>query len=197
MRLHTILIASLLAACAAEAPDDIDNTDGTGDGTGTGSGNGSGNGSGTGPGGGSQSMTATKFLEQMNMKFCAEAFTCKASFPTNSGTTFDQEFGASQQACASDGLAADDPAGVEMQISAGKISFNATDAAACVSGIAFSSCDAFWNGTDAFPSACATALVGKVADGGACVTHLECSGEASYCDETSNTCKAETEQPAP
>lgn len=200
MRLHTILIASLFTACAAQAPDDI-NSDGTddgdGNGDGTGGGSGSGNGSGTGPGGGSQGMTATKFLEQINTKFCTQAFTCKASFPTDAGTTFDQEFGASQQACAADGLAADNPAAVEMQISAGKISFNSTDAAACLSGIVFSTCDAFWNGTDAFPSACATVLVGKVADGGACVTHIECSGQASYCDETSNTCTADTGEPAP
>lgn len=195
MRLHTILIASLFTACAAQAPDDIDNTDGKDDGTG--SGTGGGNGSGSGPGGGSQNMTATKFLEQINMKFCDEAFTCKASFPTDAGVTFEQEFGASQQACYSEGLAYYDPQAVEMQISAGKISFNATDAAACISGIAFSTCDSFWNGTDQFPSACSTALVGKVADGAACISHFECSSQASYCDETSNTCTAETDEPAP
>src|SRR5690242_15516089 len=105
MRHHMLLIATVfVAACAANVGDDFDD-DGTSDGTGTGNGSGTGGGSGSGNGsgngngngGGTQNMTATRFLEQINMKFCDEAFTCKGSFPTDEGGTFDEAFGASQQ----------------------------------------------------------------------------------------------------
>jgi hypothetical protein len=31
-------------------------------------------------------------------------------------------------------------------------------------------------------------MVGTIADGGACVVDYECTGETSYCDETSKKC---------
>lgn len=196
MRLQSILIASLLVACVGEPPEGYGDETGDGDGNGTGTGSGSGSGSGTGTGTGTPtgSMTATKFLEQINMKICDEAFMCKASFPTSQGGTFAEAFGSSVQACYSDGLASYEPSLVEQQITAGKITFNANDASACISGIAFTSCTGFWNATDDLPAACDNAIVGKVADGGACVTHLECSGEMSYCDETTKKCTVETQQ---
>ena len=144
--------------------------------------------------GGSGSMTATQYLTAMEMKYCDEAFSCKASFPTDQGVTFDQAFGTSASQCYADGAAQDMPAQVEAEITAGKIHYDGVAAAACVSGITFGACSDFWNGTGGTdPAACGTALVGTVADGGACVVDYDCSNEQSVCDPTSHTCGAQAQ----
>lgn len=190
----TMFLLVLLSACTAElAP--------TGGGAPTGGNPGSGGtpnpGGGTPPGGGGGgggSMTATQYLTQMEMKFCDEAFTCKASFPTTQGVTFDQEFGTSASQCYSDGAAQDMPAQVEAEITAGKIHYDAAAAQACVTGLMFGACTDFWNGTGGtFPAECSTALVGTVADGGACVVDYDCSSAASVCDPTNHTCGAQAQ----
>lgn len=191
MRLSTILVASILAnACVPDAPesgDAIGGDDGSGGGGGGGDGTGSGSGSGSGGGGGG-GITATAFLAGMAQKFCDEAFTCKSSFPTDEGVTFDQAFGASAAACVTDAETYDMPAQVEAQITAGKIQFNGTDAATCVNGITFGTCATFWSTGPDMPAACDTAMVGTVADGQACVVDYECSGASSYCDPTAKKC---------
>ena len=70
----------------------------------------------------------------------------------------------------------------QQQIVAGKITFNPADAASCIAGITFGTCTEFWQTGGNFPQACATALVGTVADGGACVTHIDCTNPSSYCE---------------
>lgn len=198
MRLATILFASFLAACAASAPENGGGGgggtgggggDGTGGGGGSGGGSGSGSGSGGGGGGG---LTATAFLSQIAQKFCDEAFMCKSTFPTDAGVTFDQAFGASASACVSDAAAADMPAIVEQQITAGTIKYNAADAATCVSGLTFPACTTFWTAGPTAPPACSTAIVGTIADGQACLVDYECSGAQSYCDTTSKKCTPDT-----
>ncbi|HEU4612640.1 MAG TPA: hypothetical protein VFS15_11210, partial [Kofleriaceae bacterium] len=62
----------------------------------------------------------------------------------------------------------------------------------CLSGVTFGTCDEFWDQGGNEPAACDTALVGTVADGGACVNTWECVNLASYCDETSMTCTVDT-----
>ncbi len=133
-------------------------------------------------------MTATQFLTQMEMKLCDEAFTCQASFPASQGVTFADEFGASASECYADGAAYDMPAQVESEITAGKIHYDAAAAASCVSGISFGACTDFWANGGTYPAACATALVGTIADGGACVVDYDCSGQDSVCDPTAHTC---------
>jgi hypothetical protein len=128
----------------------------------------------------------------MAQKYCDEAFMCKASFPADAGVTFDEAFGASAQACVADSATYDMPAQVEAKITAGTIKFNGADAAACVNGLTFPACDAFWQEGPMFPAACATAMVGTVADGGACVVDYECASFTSYCDETTQKCTADT-----
>lgn len=195
----TIVLVSVFAtaACVGAPPPGGDNGDdntggGDGGGGGGGSGDGTGSGSGTGTGGGGGGgMTASTFLDEMNKKFCDQSFTCKASFPSDWGITFDQAFGASASECYAQ-AAQDVPAAqVEAQIAAGKITFNAADAAACVAGVTFGTCTEFWQQGPQLPAACDTALVGTVADGGACVTHIDCANPNSYCDETSNKCTAD------
>ena len=86
MRIHSIVIASLLAACVGQAPDDTGgNGNGNDDGDGAGTGGTGTGGSGTGGDDGAGGMTATQFLTQMNQKFCDQAFSCKASFPAEDG----------------------------------------------------------------------------------------------------------------
>jgi hypothetical protein len=187
-RIATMFLASVLAACGVGAPP---SSTGGGNGDGTGGGNGSGGGGG---GGGGASITATNFLAQMAQKFCDQAFTCKATFPTDAGVTFADAFGASAQECVSDAAAADMPAQVEAAITAGRIKYNGVDAAACVSGITFPACAQFWDAGPTYPAQCANALVGTIADGGACVVGWECSSEASWCDATTKKCAPDTQQ---
>ena len=179
----------LLSACAAELQPTGGNPTGGNPGGGS---NGSPNPGGGGnppPGGGGGSMTATQYLTAMEMKYCDEAFSCQASFPTTTGVTFADEFGASASQCYSDGAAYDMPAQVEAEITAGKIHFDGAAAAACVAGISFGTCTDFWAGTGGtFPTACSTAMVGTVADGGACVVDYDCSSAQSVCDPTAHTC---------
>ncbi len=185
MKRFSIVLVSVLAACAAEAPPDTggggDNNN-TGGGGGDGTGSGSGTGTGSGGGGGNGSISATSFLAEIATKICTQAFSCQASFPTDWGATFAEIFGASSSACVADAAAADEPAKVEQQITAGKIKFNGADAASCVAGITVGQCTEFWNDGPQFPASCDTALVGTVADGAACVTHIECVNPNAYCD---------------
>lgn len=145
-----LLVLCIVGACVGATP--------TGGGTGTGGGNGGGTGGGgggtgggTGGGGGSGSgsgggggMTATQYLAAMDMKMCDEAFSCQSSFPTTQGATFAQEWGSSAQQCYSDSATYEMPAQVESEISAGKIKYDASAAAQCISGIAFGACSDFW-----------------------------------------------------
>jgi hypothetical protein len=193
-RFAAVLFVSLIAACVGQPPDDGGggggNGGGGGDGTGGGNGSGDGTGSGSGSGGGGSngSITATQFLSQMATKFCDQAFMCKANFPTDAGVTFAEAFGASSSACVSMAAAYDMPTVVEQQITAGKIKFNGADAATCVAGLTFPACTTFWTAGPNGPAACDTAMQGTVADGAACLVDYECTGETSYCDETSKKC---------
>ena len=162
MKRFSISLVSVLAACAAEAPPDNGggggNNTGGGGGDGTGGGSGSGSGTGTGTGTGNGSISATSFLSQISTKICDQAFSCKASFPTDWGATFAEIFGASASACVADAAAANDPGKIEAQVTSGKIKFNATDAAACVSGITVGTCPVFWTDGPTFPAACPIAM---------------------------------------
>ena len=182
------ILLCVLTACAAQLSPTGGNGGGGNGGGGHGGGGGGGGGSNTGGGGSTGGMTATQFLTQMEMKYCDEAFTCQASFPTNQGVTFADAFGASASVCYSDGAAYDMPASVETEITAGKIHYDAAAAASCVSGITFGACTDFWANGGTYPAACNTALVGTVADGGACVVDYDCSSAQSVCDPTAHTC---------
>lgn len=123
---------------------------------------------------------------------CDQFFACKATFPTDEGVTFDQVFGTTVNACYTDAAAYYNAAAVEAGITAGKIEFDATAAAACVSGLAAPAaptCTTFWNEGPALPDSCFDVFTGKVAAGATCATDFECSGEL-ICGETSNKCEA-------
>jgi hypothetical protein len=128
----------------------------------------------------------------MGKKFCDQAFMCKSTFPTTEGVTFEQAFGTSAMACYADADMYNNATAVAAAITAGKITWNPTDAAACLAGITFPACAEYWMNGPNDVAACATALVGHVADGQACVVDYECSSVTSYCDETTKKCTADT-----
>jgi hypothetical protein len=126
------------------------------------------------------------------MKFCDEAFTCQSSFPATAGETFAQDFGASASACYADDASYDMPAVVETEITAGKIHYDGVAAAACVAGMTFPACAAFWTDGPTAPASCDTALVGTIADGGACIVDYDCSSVTSICVTTTHKCGPDT-----
>lgn len=131
-------------------------------------------------------------IQKMSTVECDQAFTCKTSFPTDAGVTFDQAFGATASACYADAASYYNAPAVEAGITAGKIEFDATAAATCVTGlgaVAAPVCTAFWNAGPSFPDECYAVFTGKVAVNGACAVDFECSGEL-ICGETSNKCEA-------
>jgi hypothetical protein len=163
-----------LVGCVGDAPGDPGSTDpGTDPGTGPG----------TGPGG----MSVATFLTKMGKLECDKAFECKASYPTTNGTTFEQDFGASTTACYAQADQIYQPAAVAAEVAAGKIHYDATAATACVTGVTFPACATYFSTGPMYPSACGQALVGTVADGGACVVDFDCVG-GSICDATTLKC---------
>ncbi len=199
-RVSIILLGSLFAACMGSAPPDGGGGGGGGGDGGGGGGGGNGSGSGSGGGGGNVDTSGVaNFLHEIGKKYCDQAFTCKASFPTDAGVTFDQAFGTSAMQCYTDSDAANDTPTIVAQINGGTITWNQADATACLAGLTFPACAQFWQQGGNEPAACGTALVGHVADGGACVSSYECTNLMSYCDATSKKCTVDanlTAEPA-
>jgi hypothetical protein len=139
------------------------------------------------PGGGGSTMTAPQFLDAMGHKECDDAFTCKTSFPADAGVTFAEAFGASAMACYADAAQYYNATAVQAAISAGKITFDGTAAAACVASFAAPTCGTYWDQGPALASACETAMVGKVAVGASCAIDFECAGE-NWCDDATKKC---------
>jgi hypothetical protein len=136
-------------------------------------------------------LTATSFLNKVGMKYCDESFRCKATYPPGQ-TVFTQDFGATPADCY---VGADNfyqPSAVEQSIVAGRVTYSEASASACIAGIMYpASCTNFWTTDPTYPAACDTALVGKVADGAACVSIFDCSNVNSVCDATTKTCKVQ------
>lgn len=143
-------------------------------------------------GGDNDVRTATQFLDKLGHKDCDQAFTCKTSFPTDWGITFDEAFGATASECYAGWLDGWDPAQVEKQINAGTIKWNVADANDCIAGMTFGTCTEYWQDGPQMPDSCSTALYGTIADGQACVVDLECASDTSFCDETSRVCTPDT-----
>lgn len=147
---------------------------------------------GSGSGSGSAApvaLTATTFLHARNVKLCDEEFACRASYPATNGVSFEQMYGGTVADCYSYADAADQPSAVESEITANHITFSATLAQTCVSGIAFpATCDLFWQSGATYPSECSGALRGLVADGDPCVVDYDCLNSDSYCPQGTLVC---------
>jgi hypothetical protein len=134
-------------------------------------------------------MTATDFVGALDHGGCDEAFTCMSSYPNNAPNTFASEYGSSNAQCYDLSVAYENYSVINSEIAAGKITWNPTDAATCLAGLTYpSSCSTYWNNGPNYPAACKTALVGKAADGSACLVDWDCSDWNAYCDGTSHKC---------
>jgi hypothetical protein len=179
----TIVCCICLAACAGTVPPGHGGDDDT---TTPGDPNNPGD-----PPGGGGDMTVAEFLTAIGMTECDDAFACKASFPTDAGVTFEDAFGASTSDCYAGAAAYYDPAKVDAAITAGTIDFDGAAAADCIAGIPAPTCSSYWTDGPAYPAACDSALVGKVADGAACTIDLECTNPESGCDPSTHKCAAQ------
>jgi hypothetical protein len=124
--------------------------------------------------------TPQEFIEQIIAADCAKAFACEAEFPATEGT-FAEEWGDSEAGCLTDD---DDYLARDMiaaSVTAGRITYDSSAAADCLANLGYpASCTEFFTNYD-WPDACSDAMVGNVADGGACVSWWECSAEGSEC----------------
>jgi hypothetical protein len=191
MRLLSLLVVLITVACGAELGDapDVGESGGKGDGAGDGSGGGGGGGSGSGSGSGSMPYTATAFFNQIGKQYCDESFRCQATYP-NGPAAFTQDFGTNVSECYADANQFYAPAAIEQSITAGRIVFNATAAKSCADGITYQqTCSTFWQNDPVLPASCGQAIVGTVANGGACTTDYDCSSLTAFCNATSKTCQ--------
>jgi hypothetical protein len=173
--LSTVLLAATaaLAGCAGKAPPD----------------------KGTDILGASTAPTASEVVDRLGRLECDAAFACKASFPTDQGSTFDQTYGADAAACYADQASYYDARALEASIAAGTIEFDPTAAESCVSDLASIdtvSCPDMWDTGVELPDACSDVFAGTLDDGEACTNDFECAGDASVCSTDSKTCEAET-----
>jgi hypothetical protein len=140
---------------------------------------------------GGDGLTPRAAIQESAETACAAAFRCMSSFPAGSPISFEQFFGTSAATCTT--MFARDAADVQAAVDAGRIEYDEADAEACLAFGEGLSCPDFWGNLfdemPPSPAACDTAFIGKVADGGMCVTSLECAGAESFCDDTTSTCQ--------
>src|SRR5438067_13887697 len=72
-------------------------------------------------------MTATSFLTGWEKYYCDEAWACKNSYPNNGNPPFSSSFGNTNAGCYSIAAGYDNAPLVEMDITAGKITFSAAN----------------------------------------------------------------------
>jgi len=143
-------------------------------------------GGGKGGGGGFASIA----LEDQVEAVCTPAHTCRDSFPQDQGLDFEDLFGTTQPACVAN-LGANTRADeIQASVDAGRITFNAGAAAACLAFVDGLSCADFWDsvltGNPPQPAACETTFIGTVPLGGMCVISDDCAGQTAFCN--SMTC---------
>lgn len=125
---------------------------------------------------GTGSLTIQTFIEQLDTADCAHAFGCQAAYPSDATTSFTDAYGSSAQDCVegdADFAARDDYGD---SVDAGRITFDATAAAACLTDLQFpSTCADYFDSYD-YPQSCYDAIVGQVLPGNACTTDYDCYG---------------------
>jgi hypothetical protein len=127
-------------------------------------------------------LVASDFLGQLGVVQCDHAFTCRAEFPDNTGTTFEEAIGNVPADCYADANAFYMPAAVDASITAGRITYDAIAAASCLAGITFpAACSQYWQDGPSFPMSCDVSFVGTIPDGGTCTIDFDCTGVTSIC----------------
>jgi hypothetical protein len=124
---------------------------------------------------------------------CEKAHSCMSSYDPamHNGDSFASSYGASADECYNMTLAliqaflgADYFAKLDASVAAGRVSYNAADAQACLDAGNAQTCDQLFeqNGQDFTPPAvCQTAIRGTVATGGTCTIGDDCSAAADDC----------------
>lgn len=177
--MRRVFLSLALASCGVEIgePPDVDQSNGKGDDDDDGGGN-------------NTPLTATRFLARIGVQYCDESFRCKATYPEGTDV-FEDDFGASRQACYDGVDAYYRPALVEQSIAAGRVIFSAIAADACLDGVSYpQQCSMFWDTAPVFPNACDVTLLGTVPDGAACVSIFDCANITSFCDDMTKRCTA-------
>ncbi|MEZ4403738.1 MAG: hypothetical protein R3B06_27185 [Kofleriaceae bacterium] len=131
---------------------------------------------------------------------CQKAHDCMASYDPamNNDTPFAQQYGANVAACVTQTtaliqqfLGADYFAKLDASASAGRISYNGSDAQTCIDAGSAQTCDQFFGQNGATytpPPACDNAIKGTVATSGTCTINDDCATSGDSCDATSMTC---------
>jgi hypothetical protein len=185
----TRLLVSILllaqTACTVGAGDDGGDDGGGDDGPGPGPG------PGPDPGG---DPTPSEFITEFAAAECMQAHACKAEFPAEEGVTFEDIFGADQAACVTLADEFYQPDGVAAAVTGGTIDYDGAAAGTCLAGLtSWGTCAQFWAGDSPIPAECDDVFAGTVADGGACMVDLECSGAESWCNNA--VCAVDTGAP--
>ncbi len=161
-KLNSVLVAlfvSCALACGGSSPG------GNGGGSGGGSGGGTAGGSGGGSGGGS-SGTAASFCTSYQQALATISSQCLGGSVVNWETNFFNGASCSE---------------IQAAVDAGRVTFNSSQASACVSAVQNVSCATF-SLSSSTPSACESTFSGTVATGDACFSDFDCAGSAMYCD---------------
>ena len=141
----------------------------------------------TGSGGPNQtSITLSTYFDKIAKVYCDQAFSCRATFPTNLGYTFEAQWGNNHGECISRLVTAWNPALVETEIAKGRVTYDGTAAVSCLEGVTLGACGDYWtNGID-WAESCYHVVVGTVQVGGLCDSNYSCTSYA--CDATTHTC---------
>ena len=124
----------------------------------------------------SAALTPAMFMERLIAQECTVAFACKALYPAGSHPSFDVAWGTDPNDCVMtdhDYLARDK---IAAAIVGGTITWDPTSAEACLAAPGIpTSCSALFSDNYEWADSCFAALLGHVADGGACTTDWECA----------------------
>ena len=105
--------------------------------------------------------------------------------PPDRGYTFQAQWGADQNACVQQLLAAWDPAAIESEIAKGFATYDGA-AASSLNGVTFGTCSEYWTNGIHWADACYHVIVGSVPTGGVCDIGYAC--QSGSCDMVAHTC---------
>lgn len=135
------------------------------------------------------SLSAKDAVTQAIQKTCQKAFQCMSSYPSNAGTSFQQQYGTSESDCENRFGALADASAIQASVDAGRIKYSSANAQTCLDAYSSMTCTQFWNGGGTVPAECNMIFSGSVADGGKCTLDEDCANSSSICN-ASNVCAA-------
>lgn len=116
---------------------------------------------------------------------CAKAFECRSTYPGGEAN-FTAFYGNSEAECRAQlgALIAFQIDAIEESVDAGRIDYDAGDAAACLDQYDDMTCEEAWSTDGREESAeCENAFRGTVPDGGLCTNDMDCAVDGSDCED--------------